>query len=115
MLSDALVVLRPWGPADAIFMTEASRDPAIERYNGPPPDSVADAVSIIERIEQSWRRFEAQRDPAGVAFVIVEAASGEPVGMCGVDDLSDTDVAQFGYWLAADGERARLRDPTPSR
>ncbi len=101
-LSDGLVVLRPWVPSDASFMTEASRDPAIERYNGPPPHAVADAVSVIERIEQSWRQFEVQRDPTGVAFVIVDAASGEPVGMCGVDDWSSTDVAQFGYWLAAD-------------
>jgi RimJ/RimL family protein N-acetyltransferase len=31
---------------------------------------------------------------------------GEPVGMCGVDRWSNTDVAQFGYWLAA---RARGR------
>jgi len=83
-------------------MTEASRDPAIERYNGPPPDSLADAISVIERIEQSWRLFEVQGDRTGVAFAIVDAASGEPVGMCGIDDWSDTDVAQFGYWLAAD-------------
>jgi len=83
-------------------MTEASRDPAIERYNGPPPDSLADAISVIECIEQSWRLFEVQGDRTGVAFAIVDAASGEPVGMCGIDDWSDTDVAQFGYWLAAD-------------
>jgi len=101
-LTDDVVVLRPWRPSDASFMTEASRDPAIERYNGPPPDSLADAISVIERIEQSWRLFEVQGDRTGVAFAIVDAASGEPVGMCGIDDWSDTDVAQFGYWLAAD-------------
>jgi RimJ/RimL family protein N-acetyltransferase len=39
-------------------------------------------------------------DPTGVAFAIVDAASGEPVGMCGIDSWSNTDVAQFGYWLA---------------
>jgi len=101
-LTDDVVVLRPWRPSDASFMTEASRDPAIERYNGPPPDSLADAISVIECIEQSWRLFEVQGDRTGVAFAIVDAASGEPVGMCGIDDWSDTDVAQFGYWLAAD-------------
>jgi RimJ/RimL family protein N-acetyltransferase len=105
-LSDDVVVLRPWGPSDASFLTEASRDPAIERYNGPPPDSLADSILIIERIEQSWRSFEVEGDPTGAAFTIVDAASGEPVGMCGIDDWSNTDVAQFGYWLAA-GARGR--------
>ena len=101
ILSDDAVVLRPWSSSDAIFMAEASRDPAIERYNGPVPASVADAITVIERIEQSWRTFEVEGDPTGAAFAIVDAASGEPVGMCGIDHWSSTDVAQFGYWLAA--------------
>lgn len=105
-LSDDVVVLRPWSRADASFMAEASRDPAIERYNGPAPESVAHAISVIERIDQSWRAFEVQGNPTGAAFAIVDAASGEPVGMCGIDDWSSTDVAQFGYWLAA-GARGR--------
>lgn len=105
-LSDGVVVLRPWRLSDAGFMAEASRDQAIKRYNGPAAVSVADATSVIERIEQSWRSFEVEGDPAGAAFVIVEAASGEPVGMCGIDNWSSTDVAQFGYWLAA-GARGR--------
>ncbi|MEO6989380.1 MAG: GNAT family protein [Aquihabitans sp.] len=105
-LSDGVVVLRPWGSSDATFMVEASRDQAIERYNGPAPASEADAVAIIERIQERWRAFVVEGDPTGVAFAIVDAVSGEPVGMCGVDHWSSTDVAQFGYWLAA---RARGR------
>jgi RimJ/RimL family protein N-acetyltransferase len=105
-LSDDAVVLRPWSSSDAIFMAEASRDPAIERYNGPSPASVADAITVIERIEQSWRTFGVEGDPTGAAFAIVDAALGEPVGMCGVDHWSSTDVAQFGYWLAP-GARGR--------
>lgn len=106
VLSDGAVALRPWSASDASFMVEASRDPAIERYNGPTPESVGDAVSVIERIGQRWRSFEVGGDPTGVAFVIVDAASSAPAGMCGVDDWSNDDVAQFGYWLAA-GERGR--------
>lgn len=102
LLSDDVVVLRPWLPADANFLTTASRDPAIQRYNGPGPDSLTDATAVIERILGSWRSFEAQGDPTGIAFAIVDADSGEPVGMCGIDDWSSTDVVQFGYWLAAD-------------
>ena len=105
-LSDGVVVLRPWSRSDATFMAEASRDPAIERYNGPPPDSLADAISTIERIGHAWRSFETRGDPTGAAFVIVETTSGAPVGMCGIDDWSKTDVVQFGYWLAG-GARGR--------
>ena len=105
-LSDEAVVLRPWCSSDATFMVQASRDPAIERYNGPAPGSAADAVAVIERIQESWRSFEVEGDPTGVAFVIVDAALGEPVGMCGIDHWSSTDVAKFGYWLAA-GARGR--------
>lgn len=105
-LSDEAVVLRPWSSSDAAFMFEASSDPAIERYNGPSPASAADAVAVIEHIQESWRTFDVDGDPTGAAFAIVDAASGEPIGMCGVDDWSDTDVAQFGYWLAA-GARGR--------
>lgn len=106
VLSDDAVELRPWIGSDATFMAEASRDPAIQRYNGPAPASVADAVAVIERIEQSWRTFQVEGDPTGAAFVIVDAASGERVGMCGIDRWSSTGVAQFGYWLAA-GARGR--------
>ncbi len=105
-LSDDSVELRPWNPSDALFMAEASRDAAIERYNGPAPVSVADAVAVIERIQQSWRTFEGGGTPTGAAFVVVDAVLGDPVGMCGVDRWSSTDVAQFGYWLAA-GARGR--------
>lgn len=105
-LSDGAVLLRPWSSSDASFMAEAASDPAIERYNGPAPVSLADALAVIERIEQSWCAFEVEGNPTGAAFAIVDAASGEPVGMCGIDHWSRTDVAQFGYWLAT-GARGR--------
>src|SRR5687768_10977946 len=75
-LSDDAVLLRPWSISDAIFMAQASRDPAIERFNGPAPASVAEAITVIERIEQSWRTFDVEGDPTGAAFAIVDAASG---------------------------------------
>jgi proline iminopeptidase len=100
-LSDGVVELRPWTRSDADFLLRASRDPAIQRFNGPPPASLADAVSVIERIEGCWTSYEVSGDPTGAAFLIVDAASGHPVGMCGLDDWSSTAVAQFGYWLDA--------------
>lgn len=101
-LSDGVVVLRPWRRPDAGFLAVASQDPLIQRFNGPPPDSLADAVSVIERFEAGWRVFETTGDPNGTAFAIVDAATDRPVGMCGLDAWSEADVAQFGYWLASD-------------
>lgn len=100
-LSDGVVVLRRWSSSDASCLAEASRDPAIERYNGPAPASIAEAIAVIERFESSWRTFEREGDPTRTAFAIVEAPEGVPVGMCGIDHWSSTGVAQFGYWLAA--------------
>jgi RimJ/RimL family protein N-acetyltransferase len=108
-LSDDIVTLRPWSRDDAEFMAEASADPAIRRYNGvldrlgrpPPPPSTTDAEAVIDQFALSWRAFATTGTPGGAAFAIVDAASGELVGCCGVDDWSKTDVAQFGYWLAA--------------
>jgi RimJ/RimL family protein N-acetyltransferase len=105
-LSDEVIVLRPWSSSDASFMLEASKDPAIDRYNRPTPDSLAEAISVIDRIGRSWHAFAVEGDPNGIAFTIVEAVSGEPVGMCGIDNWSSTNEAQFGYWLAA-GARGR--------
>ena len=105
-LSDDVVVLRPWVRSEATVLFEASQDPAIDRYNGPVPGSLGDAVAVIEAFERSWDVFASTGNPSGAAFAVVDAASGEVVGTCGVDDWSSTDVAQFGYWLAA-GARGR--------
>ena len=113
-LSDGVVTLRPWSRDDAWFMAEAQADPAIRRYNGShdregnpaPPPSITDAEATIDTFAVNWRAFAATGTPAGVAFAILDATSGELVGCCGVDDWSQEDVAQFGYWI---GPEARGR------
>lgn len=113
-LSDGTVTLRPWSRGDAPFMAEASADPAVRRYNGvhdrqgrpAPPLSIQDAEVAIDRFVHSWGGYRTTRTPSGVAFAISDARSGELVGCCGVDDWSEEDVAQLGYWLAA-GARGR--------
>jgi len=109
-LSDGVVVLRPWSIDDAPFMAAATNDEAIRRYNGnldrlghpAPALSVADAQAVIEQFGSNWRTFAGGGTPAGVAFAIVDATTGALAGCCGVDDWSNADVAQFGYWLAPD-------------
>jgi len=107
-LSDDVVTLRPWSREDAGFIADASGDPAIQRYSVPhdrrgypsPPHSIADAEAMIDGFAANWRASAATGRPSAVAFAITEARSGELAGMCGIDDWSDEDVVQIGYWLA---------------
>jgi len=109
-LSDGRVTLRPWSRDDARFLAEASADPAIRRYNGlhdrhgrpAPPLSSLGAEAVIDRFVMSWRAFAVSGTPAGVGFAITDTRSGQLVGCCGVDDWTEEDVAQFGYWIAAE-------------
>ena len=105
-LGDGVVTLRPWRSSEASILLDAASDPAIERYNAPAPASLRNAVAVIEDFQRAWRSFEADGDLSGTAFAIVDVASGEPVGMCGIDEWSSQHVAQFGYWLAP-GARGR--------
>ncbi len=108
ILSDGVVALRLWSGADAAFMSESFSDPEIRRYNGAhdraghlaPPLTVAEAKTIIDGFISSWQAFTTTAAPTGVAFLIVDPVTGERVGCCGVDDWSESDVAQFGYWIA---------------
>ncbi len=108
MLSDDVVTLRLWAKDDARFMAEAFADPAIRRYNGvldrlgrpAPPLSAVDAEAVIDQFASNWRVFATTGTPSGVAFAISDARTGEPVGCCGIDEWSNTDVAQFGYWIS---------------
>jgi RimJ/RimL family protein N-acetyltransferase len=106
-LSDDVVALRPWSRDDAGFIAEATGDAAIQRYSVPhdrrgyprPPMSITDAEAMIDGFVASWRAFPGTGTPSGVTFAITEARSGAVAGMCGIDDWSDEDVAQIGYWL----------------
>ncbi len=108
-LADDRVTLRPWHRDDAHFMATASADPEIRRYTGvhdrqgrpAPALSIEEAERAIDRFMTNRQEFEATGNPTGVVFAIADATSGELVGCCGVDDWTEEDVAQFGYWVAA--------------
>jgi RimJ/RimL family protein N-acetyltransferase len=100
--SDGVVALRLWSRDDAGFLVDACTDPKVRRYNAiPTPFSIAEARAVIQHFAERWTAGEADGKPSGVAFGIVDASSGEPLGQCGIDDWSASDVAQIGYWLAA--------------
>jgi RimJ/RimL family protein N-acetyltransferase len=109
-LSDGGVTLRPWSRDDAQFLSVASADPAIRRFNGvhdrqgrpAPPLSILEAEATIARFVLGWQTLATTGTPRDVAFAITNARSGESVGCCGVDDWTEEDVAQLGYWIAAD-------------
>jgi RimJ/RimL family protein N-acetyltransferase len=107
-LSDDVVSLRPWVRSDAGFIVKASEDPAIQRYSYAALLSIEDAEALIDRFALSWRSFASSRKPSGVSFAILDAASGELAGQCGVDNWSETDVAQIGYWIAPAARRRGL-------
>lgn len=106
-LSDGLVTLRPWSRDEAQLMAEANSDPAIRRYNGghdrlghpAPPLSTAGAEAVIDQFASNWGAFAATGAATGVGFAVDDTRSGELVGCCGVDDWTEEDVAQFGYWI----------------
>ena len=109
-ISDGEVTLRPWLREDARFMSLASADPAIRRYNEvhdrygnpAPPLSILEAEAAIDQFVRGWQTFAATAVPRDVAWAITDARSGELVGCCGVDDWTEEDVAQVGYWIAAE-------------
>jgi RimJ/RimL family protein N-acetyltransferase len=109
VLTDGRVSLRPWSQQDAQFLVDASADPAIRRYNGShdryghpaAPPTLAEARAAIDEFTRSWQAFQRLEDPSGVGFVIADADTGNPVGCCGVDNWTEEDVAQIGYWVAA--------------
>ena len=111
VLSDGRILLRPWTREDAQFLAEAGADPAIREYNGnhdrhgqpDPVPSTAQAQATISEFEQNLGAFATSGTPVGVAFVIEDVESGQPLGCCGVDDWTGEDVAQIGYWLVPGG------------
>jgi RimJ/RimL family protein N-acetyltransferase len=102
-LTDGAVLLRPWTDDDVPAVAEACRDPEIARWidDIPAPYTRADARAYIAACRRGWK------DGSLWAFAVVDAASGDVVGSCGVGWQDHPHgVAEIGYWVCA-GERGR--------
>lgn len=101
VISDGTITLRPWAPADASFLLEASADPAIQRYSltRSRPFTAVEAQEQLRDGGAYTLTTDASGRPSG-SLVIADAVTGVPLGQCGIDGWSSGDVAQIGYWLA---------------
>lgn len=101
-LRDGVVELRPWTTGNADFLLEASRDADIRRFwLRQPLETLDDATAMVEAFAASWAEYRTSGTMKGLAFMIANVVSGAPLGLCGVDDWSQADVVQIGYFVAA--------------
>src|SRR3954452_18397370 len=98
-LSDGVVALRPWEPADIPAIAEACGEAEIARWLDliPQPYTEADARWYVEHCEQGWR------EGTSSSFAIVEASTGRVVGSMGARHLEpEQGGTEVGYWVRAD-------------
>jgi RimJ/RimL family protein N-acetyltransferase len=97
-LSDGVIALRAWMPADIPALVEACQDPEISRRTlVPSPYTEDEARAYLERVAAGWT------DGARASFAVVDAADHDaPVGAAGLQAIDwDQLAADVGYWLAA--------------
>jgi ribosomal-protein-alanine N-acetyltransferase len=97
-LTDGVVTLRLWEPADAAWYAEQARDPDIQRFTNEAED--VDEQAVREAIDGMMRTREAY------GVVITDAATGEPLGNAGLAPVQgDPDAGTLAYWLAPAARR----------
>jgi hypothetical protein BACCOPRO_02556 len=96
MIETERLILRPWEETDAEAMFKYASDPDIGPIAGwPPHTSVENSREIIRTV------FAAPE-----TYAVVQKATGEPVGSCGImfsDGLHSAEMkpreAEIGYWI----------------
>lgn len=95
-LSDDVVALRPWEPADIPAIAEACGEAEIARWLDliPQPYTQDDARWYVEHCQQGWR------EGTNSNFAIVEVSTGRVVGSMGARHLEpEQGVTEVGYWV----------------
>ncbi|WP_168200980.1 GNAT family N-acetyltransferase [Allokutzneria sp. NRRL B-24872] len=84
-----MIEFRRWSEADAAWYVEQSKDPEILRWTTDAPDLTVEFVRgrIAELTEDS------------LAWMIVDAETGEPLGNAAVDVKGE--LAEPSYWVAS--------------
>jgi RimJ/RimL family protein N-acetyltransferase len=96
-LTDRVVTLRRWHPADVPFVVAACQDPAAMPFlpDLPRPYTEADALEWFVTHEPNRLARRA------INFAVCRAAGGEPLGAVGLNRLDpELNLAEVGYWLA---------------
>jgi RimJ/RimL family protein N-acetyltransferase len=93
-LTDMIVALRPWEPADAEAIVECvNGDPEISRW--------LDRIPQPYSIEEARAYIAGETVPGETAFAVTDAASGRPLGSIGFGPIVN-ETGEIGYWLRAD-------------
>src|SRR5690242_14579500 len=95
-LSDDVVALRPWEPADIPAIAEACDEAEIARWLDliPQPYTEDDARWYVDHCQQGWR------EGTNSNFAIVEVSTGRVVGSMGARHLEpEQGVTEVGYWV----------------
>jgi RimJ/RimL family protein N-acetyltransferase len=111
VLETARLGLRPHALADVPFMRALNADPEVVRYTGEPTSlSEAEAAAIVEALGRQYAESGTGR------FLVIERASGEPVGWCGLKRQAGGEVdlgyrfvrSRWGRGIATEAARACL-------
>jgi RimJ/RimL family protein N-acetyltransferase len=93
-LTDMIVALRPWEPADAEAIVECvNGDPEISRW--------LDRIPQPYSVEEARAYIAGEAVPGETAFAVIDASSGRPLGSIGFGPIAN-ETGEIGYWLRAD-------------
>lgn len=91
-LTTPRLLLRAHQPDDLPFMLELNSDPEVIRYTGDPPfESEAEALAILARLERQQERDRMSR------LVVIDRATGEKLGWCGLKWMEEEQEVDLGY------------------